>query len=70
MLRDVKNLDFHPRSGSPLIDAGCQVKDITDGYQGKAPDIGAYETGGENWKPGVSWEETAIKKRLYEDVFW
>lgn len=35
---------FQLSSTSPLIDAGVVVAGITDGYQGKAPDIGAYES--------------------------
>ena len=33
-------------------DAGKTVPGVTAAYQGKAPDIGAYEYEGENWKPG------------------
>jgi len=45
-------LDFRPAPGSPLIDAGRTIPGITDGFAGAAPDIGAYEFGGETWKPG------------------
>ena len=48
-------LDFRPKAGSPLIDAGREIPVVTDGFKGKAPDIGAYEFGGENWKPGITW---------------
>ncbi|MBN1341948.1 MAG: right-handed parallel beta-helix repeat-containing protein [Phycisphaerae bacterium] len=48
-------LDFRPRSGSPLIDAGREIPGITDGFKGKAPDIGAYEFGGEDWRAGITW---------------
>lgn len=51
-LEDWRNLDFRPKADSPLVDAGRVVEGITAPYQGKAPDIGAYERGGENWKPG------------------
>ncbi|MHC4189591.1 MAG: right-handed parallel beta-helix repeat-containing protein [Planctomycetota bacterium] len=44
--------DFRPQAGSPLIDAGKPIPGITDGYRGKAPDIGAYEFGGQRWLPG------------------
>ncbi len=52
MLADAAGRDFRPRAGSPLIDAGRHLGGITDGYRGKAPDIGAYEFGGEGWLPG------------------
>ena len=52
MLVDPKRLDFRPRTGSPLIDAGVEIPGVTDGFQGKAPDIGAYEHGAERWVPG------------------
>ena len=46
------NLDFRPKPGSPLINAGREIPGFTDGFKGKAPDVGAYEFGGEHWKPG------------------
>ncbi|MGJ8655894.1 MAG: hypothetical protein ACSHX6_05525 [Akkermansiaceae bacterium] len=62
MLRDVKNWDFRPRPGQKgLIDTGtrvtCSVNGekiyVTDKFNGKAPDIGAYEHGDEfYWIPG------------------
>jgi len=46
-------LDFRPAKGSPLIDAGRVVEGVTDGYVGRAPDVGAYERGcGSYWIPG------------------
>jgi hypothetical protein len=38
-------LDFRLKPGSPAIDAGVELPSITDGFTGKAPDIGAYEIG-------------------------
>ena len=53
MLVNPVGYDFRPRSGSPLVDAGREVEGITDGYVGKAPDIGAYERGADSyWIPG------------------
>lgn len=52
LLADMYGWDFRPREGSPLIDAGRDLAGFTEGYVGVAPDIGAYEFGGENWKPG------------------
>ena len=51
-LVDPHRLDFRPRADSPLVDAGRQIPGFTDGHKGKAPDIGAYEYGGQHWKPG------------------
>jgi len=51
-LTDPAGLDFSPRPGSVLIDAGRPIEGITDGFLGGAPDIGAYESGGPRWLPG------------------
>ena len=52
-LRDPENFDFRPREGSPLIDIGMHIHGVTDGYQGEAPDSGAYEFGADSyWIPG------------------
>jgi hypothetical protein len=51
-LVDPENYDFRPRKGSPLIDKGRIVPGITTSYKGYAPDIGAYEYGGKQWKAG------------------
>jgi hypothetical protein len=54
-LRDPENFDFTPAPGSPLIDAGTHIPGFTDGFKGKAPDIGACEAG-EPWKAGADWK--------------
>jgi hypothetical protein len=46
-------LGFRLRPGSPAIDHGEVIKGVTDGYQGNAPDAGAYEFNGQEWKAGV-----------------
>lgn len=52
-LRDPDNLDFRPRRGSELVDAGSTEVGMKLDYLGKAPDIGPYEYGAENyWIPG------------------
>jgi len=51
-LRDPKNFDFRPQADSSLVDAGIAMPGLTDHYEGQAPDIGAYEYGGLNWRPG------------------
>ena len=45
-------MDFRPRENSPLINAGRVIPGFTDNYNGKPPDIGAYEYGGKNWRAG------------------
>jgi hypothetical protein len=37
--------DFSLRPGSPAIDAGVELPTITDGFTGRAPDLGAFESG-------------------------
>ena len=39
------DLDFRLRPGSAAIDRGVVLPTITDGYAGRAPDLGAYELG-------------------------
>jgi len=38
-------LDFRLRPGSAAVDAGVPLPTINDDYTGRAPDIGAYESG-------------------------
>jgi len=45
--------DFTLRANMPQIDAGRVVSSYTDGYQGSAPDVGAYESGITPWVPGA-----------------
>jgi len=52
--------DFRPSENSPLIDAGRVVEGITGTYVGEAPDIGAYEYGGEYWIPGADWNPDSV----------
>lgn len=62
-LRDPDNLDFRPKKGSSIVDAGARVhkEEIPSSayqytpvpFEGAAPDIGAYEYGTEYyWIPG------------------
>lgn len=41
--RDVPDLRLKP--GSQAVDAGVPIPNVNDGYNGKAPDMGAYELG-------------------------
>ena len=45
--------DPRPREGSCIIDQGKVVEGLTDGYTGKAPDVGAYEYGKPLWRAGA-----------------
>lgn len=39
------DLDFRLKAGAKAVDAGVAIPNVNDGYQGKAPDLGAYEVG-------------------------
>ena len=84
-LRDPKNLDFRPRENSAIIDAGTILTktDFTElnhsPYIGKAPDIGPYEFGDENyWIPGFQYPNAstpippnrATDVKLDADLMW
>jgi hypothetical protein len=38
-------VDLRLREGSAVVDAGIELPGITDGFAGRAPDLGAYELG-------------------------
>jgi hypothetical protein len=44
-LYDPEDFDFRLRPVSAAVDAGIELPTITDGFTGKAPDLGAYELG-------------------------
>jgi hypothetical protein len=44
-LYDFRNFDFRLKPGSSAIDRGVALPNITDGFTGKAPDLGALELG-------------------------
>jgi hypothetical protein len=52
---DTANEDFRLASNAPAIDYGRIISGITDGYEGAAPDAGAYEYGGTYWGAGHDW---------------
>ena len=52
-LEDFANRNFSLKPGAAAIDSGKLVAGITDGFLGKAPDLGAYEYAGTRWIPGV-----------------
>jgi hypothetical protein len=41
-----EDLDFRLRPGSAAIDRGIALPNVTDGFSGRAPDLGALEAGG------------------------
>jgi hypothetical protein len=45
-----------PTVDSQAVDAGVEIPGITDGFVGKAPDVGAYERGAPYWRPGADWD--------------
>ena len=49
--------DGYPVAGSKAIDAGVVIPGITDGFKGKAPDLGAYEFGSPRWTAGADWKD-------------
>ncbi|TCI94258.1 RICIN domain-containing protein [Tenacibaculum sp. M341] len=48
------NNNFKLKPNAKAIDYGRVINGITNGFKGKAPDVGAYELG-DNWKPGINW---------------
>ena len=56
-LRDISKRDFRPLPNSYIVDKGVVLPYAENNYTGKAPDMGAYETGGVNWIPGAKWSE-------------
>jgi len=59
-LVDPDNMDFRPRKGSPLVDAGRSIPGFKNAYQGNSPDIGAYEYGVEPWSAGIRWNPKKV----------
>jgi hypothetical protein len=47
-------LKFRLQEDSPAIDRGTAISGVTEAHVGSAPDIGAYEHGGEPWVAGCS----------------
>jgi hypothetical protein len=42
-LYDAKDLDFQLKPGAAAVDKGGVIPNVTDGYSGNAPDLGALE---------------------------
>ena len=58
-LADRANSNFMPISTSPLIDSAVVISNAYE-YFGLAPDIGAYENGGIDWKVGPHSTEDVV----------
>jgi len=52
LYQDPENLIFLLSAHSPAIDNGVKLKNISDSFTGKAPDMGAFEYGEKPWKAG------------------
>ncbi len=46
--------NYVPQAGSGAINGGAVDSPYTDGFIGIAPDVGAYEVGGDFWVPGAN----------------
>ncbi|WP_111708167.1 T9SS type A sorting domain-containing protein [Lutibacter citreus] len=55
VFRDFDNSDFYLKADSNPIDQGKEITGITDNYVANAPDVGAYEYGGDDWSAGITW---------------
>jgi len=42
---DARDYDFRLRPGSAAVDGGVHIPNVTDGFNGSAPDLGALEVG-------------------------
>jgi hypothetical protein len=59
--------DSRPKPDSSLVDGGRHISGVTDGFVGKALDIGAYESGVEPWNPGITCEGSKLRQH-YEQI--
>jgi hypothetical protein len=53
--------NYQLKATSPSIDAGAQIPPYTDGFTGRAPDAGAYESGVAAWKAGAGQSVATIE---------
>lgn len=49
------DLNFALKPNSKAVDAGARIPTVNDGFAGKAPDLGAWETGKPRPKYGPTW---------------
>jgi hypothetical protein len=78
-LRDPDNLDFRPKKGSEIIDAGEKLEGKEIDFIGSAPDIGPYEYGDPNYRiPGYQADRArrpippneAVNVKTDADLMW
>ncbi len=50
---NIEDDNFKLKAKSPAVDAGVKFKGVTDGFKGKAPDVGCYEYGVKPWECGA-----------------
>jgi hypothetical protein len=62
-----KGLDFTLHEKSSAIDAGAVIPGVTEGFKGKAPDIGAWERGKPAPKYGVDFEFKMPPEHNYQE---
>lgn len=65
-LRDPANFDFRLQEGALAIDSGLSIPGIDDPIVGRAPDVGAYESGGVFWKAGAGSVDSGGDTRIRE----
>jgi hypothetical protein len=51
-LLDDAELDLTLADGAAAVDAGCVIPNINEGFAGRAPDLGAFESGRPAWHRG------------------
>lgn len=68
MIAASERQEFLPPRSVALVDAGRMVPGSNVPITGKAPDIGAYEFGGETWRPGADWQDPSIGVELLIDA--
>ncbi len=56
---NVSSGDFMLKAGANAVNKGRVINNITNGYVGSAPDVGAYEYGGDKWRAGVTWNSNS-----------
>jgi hypothetical protein len=52
---DAANHDYTLTATSPAVDSGEVLPGLVETFVGSAPDLGAYEYGGDHWIPGPNW---------------
>lgn len=64
--RDIRKMDFTLDEKSSAVDAGAEIPGVTSGFKGKAPDIGAWESGAKPPKYGVDFAFKMPAERDYK----